>query len=44
VRNDIDEAVIGRAFAGWQIERMERAGVPSATRTLDVLVARLATR
>jgi SAM-dependent methyltransferase len=44
VRNDIDEAVIGRAFAGWQIERMERAGVPSDTRTLDVLLARLATR
>jgi len=32
------------ASAGWQIERMERAEVPSDTRMLDVLLARLATR
>ena len=43
-RNDVDEAVIARTFAGWQVERMERAEVPSATRMLDVLLARLATR
>ena len=43
-RNDVDEAVIARTFAGWQIERMERAEVPSDTRMLDVLLARLATR
>ena len=29
---------------GWQIERMGRAEVPSDTRMLDVLLARLATR
>jgi SAM-dependent methyltransferase len=43
VRNDMDEAVIGRTFAGWRIEHMERAKVPSDTRTLEVIVARLAT-
>jgi hypothetical protein len=36
----VDEAVIARTFAGWQIQRMERAEVPSDTRML----ARLATR
>jgi SAM-dependent methyltransferase len=41
VRNDIDEAVIGRTFAGWQIERMEQTAVPSNTRMLDVLLVRL---
>ena len=41
VRNDIDEAVIARAFGGWRVERMERAEVPSDTRMLEVLVARL---
>jgi hypothetical protein len=40
----LDETVIARTFAGWQIERMERAEVPSDTRMLDVLLARLATR
>jgi SAM-dependent methyltransferase len=41
---DVSKAVIARTFAGWQIERMERAEVPSDTRMLDVLLARLATR
>jgi SAM-dependent methyltransferase len=41
VRNDMDEAVIVRAFAGWRIERMERTTVPSDTRLLDVLLVRL---
>jgi SAM-dependent methyltransferase len=43
VRNDIDEAVIRDTFGGWQIEHMQRASVPSDTRTLDVLVVRLST-
>jgi hypothetical protein len=41
VRNDVDEAVIGRAFGGWRVEHMERAAVPSDTRMLEVIVARL---
>ncbi len=41
VRNDIDEAVIGRTFAAWQIDHMQRASVPSDTRTLEVSIARL---
>jgi SAM-dependent methyltransferase len=43
-RNDIDEAVIRHTFAAWQMEHMERAAVPSDTRLLDVLIARLSTR
>jgi SAM-dependent methyltransferase len=43
VRNDIDETVIHDTFAGWQVEYLQRAAVPSDTRALDVLVARLAT-
>jgi SAM-dependent methyltransferase len=42
-RNDIDEAVIGHTFAGWQIEHVQRAAVPSDTRTLEVILARLST-
>jgi SAM-dependent methyltransferase len=41
VRNDVDEAVIGRAFGGWRVEHMARAAVPSDTRMLEVIVARL---
>jgi len=41
VRNDIDETVIAAAFAAWNIEHMERAAVPSDTRMLEVIVARL---
>jgi SAM-dependent methyltransferase len=41
VRNDIDETVISRTFAAWQIEHLERAAVPSDTRFLEVIVARL---
>jgi hypothetical protein len=37
VRNDIDEAVIGHTFAARQIEHMQRAAVPSDTRTLEVI-------
>jgi SAM-dependent methyltransferase len=43
VRNDIDETVIGRTFAAWQIEDMQRAAVPSDTRRLEVILARLST-
>ncbi|HEU5392266.1 MAG TPA: hypothetical protein VFV73_40900 [Streptosporangiaceae bacterium] len=40
-RNDIDEAVIARTFGAWRVEDMERAEVPSDTRMLGVIVARL---
>jgi hypothetical protein len=43
LRNDPNEAVIRAAFAAWRIERMERAAVPSDTRMLEVITARLAT-
>jgi SAM-dependent methyltransferase len=41
VRNDIDEAVIAATFAAWTIEHMERAKVPSDTRMLEMIVARM---
>ena len=41
IRNDMDEGVIRTTFAGWTIEHMERARVPSDTRSLDVLLVRL---
>lgn len=41
VRNDIDEGVIRDTFAAWQIDRIERAEVPSDSRGLEVLVVRL---
>jgi SAM-dependent methyltransferase len=40
-RNDVDEAVIARTFGAWRVEDMERAEVPSDTRMLEVIVARL---
>jgi hypothetical protein len=40
-RNDIDEAVAARTFGAWRVEDMERAEVPSDTRMLEVIVARL---
>jgi hypothetical protein len=43
MRNDINEAVIGAAFAAWRVEHMERAAVPSDTRMLEVIIAYLAT-
>lgn len=42
-RNDIDEAVIGHTFAAWQIEHVQRAAVPSDTRMLEMILARLST-
>jgi SAM-dependent methyltransferase len=44
VRNDIDEAVIATTFTAWQIENLQRATVPSDTRMLEVILARLSTR
>lgn len=44
VRNDIDEAVLSHTFTGWRIEQMQRATVPTDTRMLEVIVARLSTR
>jgi SAM-dependent methyltransferase len=41
VPNDINENVIAGTFSAWRIERMHRAQIPSDTRTLEVLVARL---
>jgi SAM-dependent methyltransferase len=41
VRNDIDAAVIADTFRGWQVDSLEQAAVPSDTRDLDVLIARL---
>ena len=40
-RNDIDEAVIAGTFGAWRVDDMERAEVPSDTRMLEVIVARL---
>lgn len=42
VRNDIDENVIMATFSAWRVEKMQRAQIPSDTRTLDVLQLRLA--
>jgi hypothetical protein len=39
--NAIDEGVIRHAFTGWRIDHMRQAAVPSETRALDVLIARL---
>lgn len=41
VRNDIHENVILGTFSAWRIERMQGAEIPSDTRTLEVLLARM---
>jgi hypothetical protein len=33
--------VVARTFGAWRVEDMERAEVPSDTRMLEVIVARL---
>lgn len=43
LRNDINENVIRATFAGWTINSMRRAQIPSDTRLLDVLLIRLTT-
>ena len=40
----MNEAVIAAAFAAWRAEQMKRAAVPSDTRMLEVIIARLATK
>lgn len=42
VRNDIDEDVILAVFAAWEVEQLQRARIPSDTRSLEVLLVRLA--
>jgi hypothetical protein len=41
VRNNIDESVMHDTFSAWQIDELERAEIPSDTRTLEVLLVRL---
>jgi SAM-dependent methyltransferase len=41
VRNDVTEAGVAEAFAGWAIDRLARADLPSDTRTMQALVIRL---
>ncbi len=41
VRNDLDEDVLRAVFRGWTLERLERQDLPSDTRTMPALVARL---
>lgn len=43
VRNDLSEALLRSVFAGWQVDQLSRAEIPSNTRTLEVLLARLRT-
>lgn len=40
-RNDIDETVLLRTFAGWRFARIDRGWIPSDTRAMEALVARL---
>lgn len=40
-RNDISEDVIRGTFADWTIQSLELSEIPSDTRRLDVLIARL---
>ena len=41
VRNDISAEVIRSVFAGWRIDHLTQADVPSDTRMLEVLLVRL---
>jgi SAM-dependent methyltransferase len=40
-RNDLDEEALRRTFAGWRVASLERAELPSDTRSMPALVARL---
>jgi SAM-dependent methyltransferase len=42
-RNDIDEALLRRTFAGWRFVRVDRGRIPSDTRTMEAIIARLET-
>jgi SAM-dependent methyltransferase len=41
VRNDLSESLLRRIFAGWRIVSLEQAQIPSDTRQMVALVARL---
>ncbi|MGH9170298.1 MAG: class I SAM-dependent methyltransferase [Acidimicrobiales bacterium] len=41
IRNDIDDRVILATFAAWRLDHMQRAKIPSDSRTLEVLLVRL---
>jgi SAM-dependent methyltransferase len=43
VRNDVDEDVIRAVFGDWRLDLIQRTTIPSDTRTLEMLVIRLAT-
>ena len=41
VRNDIDESLLRKTFADWDIVQMNRAWIPSDTRTMEAVITRL---
>jgi SAM-dependent methyltransferase len=41
VRNDIDEAVLRQTFADWRFVQLHRGWIPSDTRTMEAIIARL---
>jgi len=41
VRNDIDEATVHETFAHWRVRQLARTDIPSDTRRLEALIARL---
>jgi SAM-dependent methyltransferase len=41
VRNEVSESLISRSFAGWTVEAVTRAELPSHTRMMPALVVRL---
>lgn len=41
IRNDIDEDALRQTFEGWHFARIDRAGIPSDTRTMEAVIARL---
>jgi ubiquinone/menaquinone biosynthesis C-methylase UbiE len=44
VRNDINSATIAETFASWQLLQLETRQLPTDTRTLDAIYARLRRR
>jgi SAM-dependent methyltransferase len=41
VANDIDQGLIGRVFAGWHLDQIALQDIPSQTRRMPAVVARL---
>jgi SAM-dependent methyltransferase len=41
VRNDIDEEVVRRTFAGWRLAPIDHGWIPSDTRMMETLIAHL---